>query len=667
MSGYATCVLRVAACLLNFVLLAQERDLTSLSLEDFLNIEVTSVSKSPQKFSRTAAAVFVITQDDIRRSGALSLPEVLRLAPGVHVARITGATWAIGIRGFNGIYSNKLLVMVDGRTVYNALLSGTLWSDQLLMMEDIERIEVIRGPGGTMWGANAVSGVINIITRNSKDTQGGLAAFSTGSLDTTLNRMRYGGKLSDQATWRTWGQYSMQGQTTFPDNPISLNRWPSGRGGMRVDWNKSPADSILVEGEVSKGSPTVPVITLENQGQGGSEVRNAGSTVGFMMGRWNHTMQSGDETTLQAYYNDNHLNAGIFTATVRTIDLDFHYSHKLTENHTLMAGGGMRSDSIRTNGTPEFYFQPANQNYYIYNAFLQDVWDVVPDKLTLTAGGKVEHYSLAGMALQPTFRAMWSPTPKQGYWAAISQAVRTPAHTDYASRIAIPAGTTLGMPTILEISGSQQFRPEVLRALEFGSRWMIGRNLALDLALFRHWYKDLQNDTLRLDQMSITSFPGLANPVLQIPAIAANGAAGINQGGEIAAHYDIRPDFQLTGSYSSLFAQTILKPGTNPATTFSLPSYTPKHQWQARASWDITHHWTTELAFYRIGELPPHALPGYSRLDFRLARRVGKLAEVSLSGQNLLRPRQREFVGNFVYPSGVIARSVELGVRWNFQ
>ena len=434
----------------------------------------------------------VITRDDIRRSGAINLPEALRLAPGVHVARITGTTWAVGIRGFNGIYSNKLLVMVDGRTVYNALLSGTLWSDQLLMLEDIERIEVIRGPGGTMWGANAVSGVINIITRNTKETLGGIAAFTAGNLDPTVSRVRYGGRLSQDATWRAWSQYSLQGETTFPDNSIILNKWPSGKGGMRVDWEKSPQESILVEGEVSKSTNRVPVIALENQGNAGTNVRNAGSTVGYLMGRWSHSFDSGDEAALQGYYNENRLNAGTFTATVRTTDLDFHYSHQLTEQHTIMAGGGVRADGISTKGTPEFYFQPANQNYYIYNSFLQDEWVVSPDKLTASIGAKFEHYTLAGMTIQPTARMMWTPTSKQGYWASVSQAVRTPSHTDYASRIAIPVGHNFGLPTFLEITGSQRFRPEVLRALEAGTRWMFGRKSALDVALFRHWYKDLQ-------------------------------------------------------------------------------------------------------------------------------------------------------------------------------
>jgi iron complex outermembrane receptor protein len=662
MSVKSICLLGFLAWPMACCLHAQQRDLTSLSLEDFLNVEVTSVSKTPQKLSRTAAAVYVITQDEIRRSGAVSLPDALRLAPGVHVARITGTTWAVGIRGFNGIYSNKLLVMIDGRTVYNALLSGTLWNDQLLMLEDVERIEVIRGPGGTMWGANAVSGVINIITKSTKNTQGGIASLSGGNFDPAKASVRYGGKLGETSTWRAWSQYSLQGQASFPGLNIGLDKWPAVRGGLRFDWDATPRDSVLIEGEVEKNS--AQVVSISDHGEAAKN--DSKSSVAFLMGRWNHKTDGG-EAAFQAYYNESRLDSGFFSAKVRTTDLDFHYSHQLTTRHRVMAGGGMRADSIATSGSPGFYFQPANRTYYTYNAFLQDEWEIVPDKLMATIGAKVEHYMLAGMTYQPTARLMWTPTSKVGVWASVSQAIRAPAHTDYASHISTPLGVLSGAQVVLRLNGSEQFRPEVLKSLETGTRWMIGKKWGVDVAVFRHWYNGLQIQEINLSELTITPIPGSVIPLVVVPAYAANGMNGVNQGGEISTHFDVRPGLQLAGSYSSLFSQTYFRPGIDPAKAYSIPSYYPKHQWQVRADWEFGRNWTSELAFYRIGALAPHALPGYSRLDFRIARKLGKSAELSLSGQNLLRPRQQEFAGNLILPSGAVSRSVEIGVRWNFK
>ncbi len=663
----ASCVLRIAFQLLPAFLLAQERDLTSLSLEDFLNVEVTSVSKTPQKLSRTAAAVYVISQDDIRRSGAVSLPEALRLAPGVTVARIAGTTWAIGIRGFNSIYSNKLLVMVDGRTIYSALVSGVLWTDQLMMLEDIERIEVIRGPGGTMWGANAVSGVINIITKHTKDTLGGIASFRGGNLDPATGTVRYGGKFADNATWRAWSQYSLQGETTHANTAVVLDRWSTGRGGMRVDWKLGEQDTLLLEGEMEKNSSQVPALEIGALGQEGIVRRETGSSVGFIMGRWNHTTEDGNELAVQSYFSDNRLNGGAFTASVRTFDLDTHYSYSLTDRHTLMAGGGMRADQIGTTGSPIFSFAPASTTYYIYNGFLQDEWELVQEKLTATIGAKVEHYTHAGMTFQPTVRLMWTPTTKQGYWLAASQAIRTPSHIDYASHVEIPTGKVGGAQTEIVLNGSQAFKPEVLKALEVGTRWMLGRKLALDVAMYRHWYQRLANYQLAVNDSKVSLLPGTSGVLIAIPASVANGMTGINQGGEASLHLDLTPHLQLTGSYSSLFSQSSNRPGVDPNTSFTISSYTPKHQWQMRGSWDFRKGWTSELAFYRIGSIPGSDLPGYSRMDFRIARKLGGLAELSLGGQNLLRPRQQEFAGNILYPPGAISRSVELGVRWNFR
>jgi iron complex outermembrane receptor protein len=648
------------------ILVAQEKDLTSLSLEDFLNVEVVSVDKTRQKLSRSAAAVFVITQDDIRRSGATCLPEVLRLVPGVHVAHVAGSEWSVSIRGFSGIYANKLLVMIDGRPVYNALLSGTLWGENFMVLEDIERIEVIRGPGATMWGANAVSGVINVITKTAQATKGGMAAVSAGTSDPARARVRYGGGAGPDAAWRGWVQYGLNGQPKVPGLPGTLDPWTDGRGGVRLDWNIGKSDSLLVEGEVQRNGGPTPLTGAAQPGSFLLNVVDSSTAGGYVMGRWTHTNRRGDETSLQVSDTNDHIRATVFAAEINTLDLDFQHTMHLSAGHTLTAGGGGRLNAIETAGTAALSFSPASRNYHVVNGFLQDEWELKPDRLILTAGAKVEDYTLAGTSLEPTARLMWTPTARQGYWVAVSRAVRTPAHTDYAVRLLI---SPPGLPLPLELMGSDQFQPEVLNAFETGTRFRVHRSWAFDVTVFRHQYSGLYSYALPFSSTGglapvVLGTPG--DPIPVIPAVTANALNGVNQGAEGVVYFDVRRGWQLSGSYSSLFAGTTFRPGYNAQNSFALPTSSPKHQWQVRSSWDVMRHWTADLAFYRTGALPDGTLPGYTRLDCRFGRSLGESAEISVSGQNLLRPYQREVASNILWASGLAPRAVELSLRWNF-
>lgn len=649
----------VVVCILAPALRGQSQDLTALSLEDFMNIEVTTVRKSSEKIARTAAAVFVITREDIRRSGASNLPEVLRLAPGVHVAQISGTSWAIGIRGFNNIYSNKLLVMIDGRTIYNALLSGVLWSEDIVMLDDVERIEVIRGPGATMWGANAVSGVINIITRNAKDTEGGLAAVSAGNFDQVNARLRYGQKLGRNGAWRAWTQYSRLGQTPLMPGPSGLVPWSAMRGGVRLDWARD-RESVLVEGEVQRDTAeTLPTAA------GGAAPRavDSGATSGYVMARWDHTTRRGDQIRAQIYENEDALNGGTFTARIHTLDLDVQDTIPLSHGHQLMIGGGGRWNRIETVGTPQFQFEPANATYRIFNAFAQDEWELVKDRLLLTVGAKLERYTMAGSALEPTVRVAWTPAKRQTYWFSASRAVRTPAHTDYSVRVPIELP---GLPFGLLLMGSDQFRPEVLRALDAGARFQPSPRWAIDLAVFRDWYGLLHSYRISLPGGADLP-PGMGGSApFFLPAVTSNGLNGLNQGGEATVEYDVRPGWRLSGNYSFLSGGTSFRPGFDATNSFAFPDYTPKHDWRLRSSWDFRRVWEVDLTFSRVGALGRGALPAHSQVDCRIGRKLGEFAELSISGRNLLRPYQQEFVGQLIYPAGLVPRSVEAGVRWRF-
>ncbi len=650
--------------LLGVALLSRAQDLTSLSFEEFMDIKVSSVNKTPQKLSRTPGAVFVITGDDIRRSGAGSLPEVLRMAPGVHVARISGTSWAVGIRGFNGLYSNKLLVMIDGRTVYNGLFSGVLWSENLIMMDDIERIEVIRGPGATMWGANAVSGVINVISKSARATDGGIAGISGGSFDPVRARVRYGKKINDMSAWRAWAQYSLTGQTQLSPGGPRVSPWPTALAGARLEVETSPNDAVMLEGQVYRNTSPVS----QNVTSGGMAIiatNQSGSTNGYLMAQWEHTNRRGDVSKLQFFDNYDALNGGMFTAAVQTMDVDFHHTIHAGSRHSLILGGGGRANDISTVGSAVFSFDPAHSTYGIFNAYVQDDWTLVRDRLSVELGARVEAFSHVGSALEPTAKLMWTPTAGTGYWASFSRAVRTPAHTDFAVRVPL---TVPGNPLPIELLGSQQFRPEVLDAAEVGGRFEVNRKLGFDVSLFRHWYSGLHSYQLPLNtdgSITASALSSLAES-FAIPAITVNGMNGINQGGEATARYDIQPGWQVSGSYSSLFSMTSYRTGSSSLNSFFVPYYTPKHQWQIRTSRDFERAWSTDLVLRRTGDFPGHALPGYTQVDCRIAKRAGDTLEFSVSGTNLLRPYQQEFVGQFLYPAGLVRRGIEAGLHWSF-
>jgi len=652
------------------ILFGQARDLTSLSLEDFLQVEVTSVSKVRQKLARTPAAVYVITHDDILRSGASNLPEALRLAPGVHVARMGSGFWSVGIRGFNGVYSNKLLVLIDGRTIYSPLFSGVFWGENLVLLDDVERIEIVRGPGATMWGANAVSGVISVTTKDAWQTEGGLLSISGGDFNPARAAFRYGSAPSDERAWRTWGQYSrLEAPPPFPGER-STGAINAGRAGALLEWAPSASDTLLLEGEfrrtvtgassVDLADPFGPHLRLDNR-----------LTGAFVRGAWRHTAASGDEVTLRMYADMDSLEGSIFNANTVSLDADLLAALRPMGRHRLLAGGGVRVNLIRTTGTPSFDFSPADRNYAIVNAFLQDEWELQPQRLALTVGARIEGYRYSGHAFEPTLRLMWTPTATQGYWIAASRAVRTPAHADFAERLlaAVP-----GIPMPVQLHGSLDIRPERLIGYEAGYRNQVQRRVALDITAFHHRYGRLAGyvfpEGVSLwappPPPSLPSLPSRAGPVPVLPLAARNVSDGVNQGVEANIQADLRPGLQVTGSYSALFARTRWRAGYDASGALAIPIHTPEHQGQARIAWSFARGWSTDLMLYRFGATPDSPLRGFTRLDCRIARKLTESVELSVAGAHLLRPYQAELVGDVVYPGAVVPRSVEATLRWTF-
>jgi len=640
-----------------------------MSLEQILNMDVVSVSKNHAKLSRTAAAVHIITQEDIRRSGATNLPEALRLAPGIHVARINGQSWAIGMRGFNTSTSNKLLVMIDGRSIYNPVMSGVIWSSQLIMLDDVDRIEVIRGPAGSVWGANAVNGVINVVSKSAAATLGTLASVSGGSMDPVRASLRQGAALGPNAAMRTWVHHETNGIGRSNVGQPSQRPWNTTRGGLRVDWKPTDRDELELHAEITTVEQDLNIFTYPRPLAVEVVQTKSSSVGGFVLGKWTHTNRRGDQSRLQVFEDVQQNDAGLVGLKVRTFDTDFQHSIALNASQRLTFGGGFRFISIESENRPQLGFSPANRSYHVGNVFLQHEWSLIPDVLALTLGGKLESYTLAGSEFQPSARILWTPTRPLAFWAAVSRAVRAPSHVDYALRFPLGAIANQPLPFTINFLGNGKARPESLRGVEVGTRIQLSSKTLLDVSAYRNSYSRL-NDTyqipLALDPQSLGAVLALGVP-FSIPATEVNGRDITARGGEIEIHHDLRRWWRLTGSYSGAFLSTRIRPEFDPARIIPLTNFYPKHMAQIRSSWDLGRRWLADLEIYRTAALVDSGLShqtAFTRADARLEFKLTDSASLSLQGRHLLRPWQTEYPGELLYPNRSIGRSFTLGLRW---
>ncbi len=440
-------------------------DVTAISLEDLMNLQVTSVSKRAQKLADAAAAIFVITQDDIRRSGAASIPEALRMVPGLEVARIDENKWAIGSRGFNGRFDNKLLVLIDGRSVYTPLFSGVYWNVQDVMLEDVDRIEVIRGPGATLWGANAVDGVINIITKSAKLTQGALVTAEGGNEEETAESARYGGKAGDNVYYRAYAKYSDWEPSVDATGANGSDGWHTIRGGFRVDSNPSKADSLTVQGDLYRTNYgetlTIPTLTAPYSTTFPNDGNYSG---GNILGHWNHAF-SRSSTSLQMYFdNTNTVDNSLFRDHEGVYDIDFQHDLHVGESQEFVWGLGYRSIQDSNVSSFTVSLQPNHSWLNQFSGFVQDEVSLFDRRLRVTLGSKFEHNDFTGFEVEPNIRFVGVISKNQSVWAAISRAVRTPALTEEGLRLdeaVVPPGTppiNSPLPAVEAIFGSNQFQ-----------------------------------------------------------------------------------------------------------------------------------------------------------------------------------------------------------------
>ncbi|MGH9791507.1 MAG: TonB-dependent receptor plug domain-containing protein [Candidatus Acidiferrales bacterium] len=638
----------------------RSRRLTQMSLEDLAKIEVTTASKRPEEIWRTPAAIHVITQEDIRRSGATSLPEVLRLAPGVVVARIDSNHWAVGVRGFGDQFSKSVLVLIDGRSVYTPLFAGVFWSVQDTLLEDIERIEIIRGPGGTIWGANAVNGVINIITKKAGDTGGFLVTAGGGSVDQGIGGMRYGGGNGRGFDYRFYAKGFTRGpQFHFDNSPF--DDWRRAQAGFRTDWRRGSRDTFTFRGDIYKGEDgqRVSIATFSPPSQGNVD-QPVDVSGGNLMVQWRRELSADADLQIQGYYDRTYLFGPQLGETRDTFDVDFTHGFAAGGRQDFVGGLGARlSPSTFEQTILTLDFIPRKRTNAIYSWFVQDEFAIVPNRLWVTAGSKFEHNNYTGFEWQPGARILWEVAPGKAVWGAFTRAIRTPSRLEEEFQL---TGFLLVSPLVfIQIDGNRDLDAERMFGYEAGYRAALTSSLHFDLAFFHNQYDNLIGFGAAF--FTVDNTPPPPHITLHIPW--DNAIKGSTSGVEVAPDWKPTEWLGLRGSYSYLNLDVRPKAGnTDTGTVAQMEGSSPHHQVAVQALMNLPAGLELDLSYRFVSELPARMVEGYATADVRLGWRVRPELEFSIAGQNLFQPHQIQFAHD-PGPSVGIRRSVFAKVTWS--
>ncbi|MBS1211668.1 MAG: ligand-gated TonB-dependent outer rane channel [Proteobacteria bacterium] len=643
-------------------------ELVDLPLEQLLDMEVSSVSKQARHVSDSPAAVFVLTQEDIRRSGAASIPEALRMVPGLQVSRVDRNKWAISARGFNDTVANKLLVLMDGRSVYTPVFSGVWWDTVDTMLEDIERIEVIRGPGASLWGANAVNGVINIITKSAKDTQGALLSTSMGTIDNGAVSLRYGGRLGEATDYRVYGKYFDRDAYKDQERRDAGDDWRSGRGGFRLDSRLTPNDSLTVQGDLFRGdNGGAPIADYSLSPPYVREVPGDNRVNGAnLLSRWTRRLDDDSSLALQLYYdrNERHSPAVGARFVVDIADLDFQHEFNIGDRNRIVWGAGYRFLHHHTTNTFTTSLIPDERSDHLFSVFLQDEIKLIPDRLRLTLGSKLEHRNAVGFQVQPTGRLLWTPDRKNSLWTSVSRAVRMPSWVEqdllYNFQVMPPNPPDSTQPTVLSLVGNHQFHSESVLAYELGYRSEIDKSLSLDLALYYNDYHSLES----IEPLSCQANPGLA--YVDCPSTFGNKLEGNTYGAELSVLWSPLDYWRLQGGYTYQHMNLRAKPGSGYRGADADEGNNPQQQFFLRSSLDLPSRTRFDLGLRYVGETPTQNLGDYFTLDAQLSWKPVRELELSLIGRNLSSEYHREWTRSFALTPTYVERDFLATVRWAF-
>jgi iron complex outermembrane receptor protein len=663
--GFALAVTAAAAAFFVIPAWSQSspKDLASESLEDLMNIRITSVSKQEEKVSRTAAAIFVITAEDIRRSGATNIPDLLRMVPGIDVAQINANTWAISARGFNGRFSNELLVMVDGRTVYTPTFGGVFWDVLDMPLEDVERIEVIRGPGGSIWGANAVNGVINIITKTAAETRGAMVEAEGGNLDEGAT-LQYGGSIGAKTDYRVYGKYSDEDHMQGLTGPDGGDGWHVQRGGFRADTALSSKDTLTVQGDVYSGregqaEPYLASLTSPAPQEVEGEVDLSG---GSIQGIWNHTFSARADFTLQVsdqrYERDDVLMEGR-----DTLDIDFQNHFRRGERQNIIWGLDYRNSKSTSDGSLAVSLNPPNLTTHLFSSFIQDEIAIIRDRLYVTVGAKLEHDYYNGFAAMPSASVVWTPNDHRTLWASAARAVRTPAATDASIRLNLAGFPGAeGTPTVVALLGNPQIENEYLIAYEAGYRTTLSDHLSIDLAAYFNDYTNQETT-----EPAAPFFENAPEPAhLVLPLTYENLMFGETHGLEIFANWKVSNRWTLSPGYALEQIHMHLEPGSQDTMSVDgAEGSSPADSAQLRSHLALPRGLSWDASLYFVDRIVDPVVPSYTRLDTSLTWQFREKTTLSLVGQNLLADRHLEYedtTGSVV--NTLVKRSAYAKLTW---
>jgi len=642
-------------------------DFAELSLEELIQVEISSLGRKNSTVFDTPAPAYLVTHDEIHRSGALSLPEVLRLVPGVQVARSDAANYAITIRGFNDFTSNKLLVLKDGRSVYNQLLSGTNWTFQETMLADVSRVEVQRGPAGTLWGANAVNGVVNLVTKNAHSTLGSLLSVAYGDQFDAVVEARHGFNLNPATAMRVYAKYQNQGGYRTGDGAGSAG-WTSKLAGSRLDWDRPGGGGLTVIAEhrevILDSIITVPVLTPPYGELRPDSQRTRGSDLSL---KWNQPLFSDGHLFVQASVEHGDTDQLANGERHTTADFDGQLTLHPRSGHEVITGLTFRSTADKLRASEWYrYADPAATTTFV-GAFLQDEIQLAPKKLTLTVGSKFERNSYSGWETQPSVRLLWHPTPSQAVWAAVSRAARTPSRTErnieWYAAVLPPLPPVNPLPGKVLAVGDPHFSSEHVTTFEAGHRWQAGHAFSVDTSLFYSEYRDLRGLQTTIIPPNFTDFPLHYVTV----ATAINNLEGHTHGGEVSLRWQPARTVRLDASVALVRTRVReMTPSAIPDLTISgLEGNTPDEEYKFHAGWDPSPAWSLDLYGRHTGRLAESGVKPYTGADLRLAYRPRKEWEIEVIGRDLLDPQHPEisgfFIGNVVRE---ISRSVYLRVTY---
>jgi iron complex outermembrane receptor protein len=633
-------------------------DLGELDLEQLMRVRITSVSKHPESRFEAGAAIYVISNEELRRNGFATIADSLRTVPGMDVGQVNAHTWAVSARGFNGEYANKLLVLNDGRSVYNPLSSGVYWDALDPILADVNRIEVIRGPGATLWGANAVNGVINIISKSAKETQGLLVSAGGGSTERGFGEVRYGEKLGDHAWMRVFAKYSDPDSLALANSTGAADDWWMAHTGFRADWEANAQNLLTLQGEYYQGnnclSLTQPIANapFENTTTLASDVIGAN-----VLGRWTYSQSEESEFKVQTYFDHTERESNLPSERRDTFDLEGQHAFTWLHRNHIVWGLGYRVSTDQIRGDFAQMFAPDHRTLNLFNSFLQDEIALVENQLHLTLGGKLEHNDFTGFEVQPSGRLVWTPTPKQTVWASVSRAVRTPSRAEDDVRVNL--ATQPASSSVFSILGDRRGVSENLMAYELGYRLLPHPRVSVDVTAFYNDYDNLR---------SLQPGPPASSPTALATFYSANQIVGETYGVELSTSWQPLDRWHLQSAYTFFQAHLHRVDGSLDAATEQFyEGSSPAHQFSLRSQVDVTRHVEFDCGLRFVDALHNPNIPAYVTADVRLGWRPNNHWEISISGLNLFDNQHPEFAPQVINtPLREVRRSVFGKITWRF-